>query len=325
MPKNNVVKSHLKNLYMKRQMSIDEISRKLHIKAKYWLKKFGIQTRSRSEALKIAHLKGKRTYKITLTDFLKLYEQGFDDGTIADKLKVTPSAISHRRHKLRLPRNPWTTNLLKMERFRLMATKRGKKQWTEKSKKILDAWMVKPQLTPSSALAYLVGFLKGDGYVNLKTGQISAYNTNKTLAESVFQFMKTISLRPRIVTRKPTGFGKRIQYVVHAASKTFCKWFASLSSAEIEKIFKDYMLHFLRGFFDAEGSYGHGICIYNTDHSLLELCRNFLKRIGLEASICLRTKQQNKKDIYYLRVLGGKLATLSFLKIVSPLKVNAVA
>ena len=53
--------------------------------------------------------------KFTDEEFLDLYEKGMNDGEIADKLGVTPSAVGNRRRLMELPTNKWRKLVMPLE------------------------------------------------------------------------------------------------------------------------------------------------------------------------------------------------------------------
>ena len=181
---------------------------------------------------------------------------------------------------------------------------------------------MKPDLTPSPHLAYLLGALLGDGTVFSKgLRNIVSLKVNKyPFAYNVYEAMKSIGLRPTLRQSKNNHNGT--MWLTCATSINFCKWYKSLTPEDIESIAKEYPLDFLRGFYEAEGNRyydKHGVLyikISNKNARLLDICAKTLGRLGYQC----RIYKQSKQNYYWyvLYVFGTTEEKKRFLNMLSP-------
>ena len=190
---------------------------------------------------------------------------------------------------------------------------RVRKNTESSSKTRRGTGLIKPNLSPSTDLAYVLGALKGDGWVGYVrgrgTGFINFKSIVKVSASSVMQALKNINLHPRIKLEKKQGIHGI--WSVNANSRTFVDWYRSLSLDEIKEIIKGYESHFIRGFYEAEGSIQRPphiqVHIYNTDLNLLNLVKESLNKIEIESKTILARKGFKKiKPCYQLYFCGIK-------------------
>lgn len=164
-------------------------------------------------------------------------------------------------------------------------------------KKILEARRCTPELASSPALAYVLGALKGDGSVtfnpNHRTYRVCLYSKDKSFHKFFRNKAHEIGLCPREGSSRTT-----LTTVV--SNKKFVECYANLSLKDIEgfvSLSKDHVKMFVRGFYDAEGSFtvhkrhGHRygeVKFTNEDKKLLLLVKNLLKELsGFHSKLAL--------------------------------------
>ena len=192
--------------------------------------------------------------------------------------------------------------------------------------------LLKPNLEMTENLAYLIGLLKGDGYVccNGRTYRICLDNTNFTIANNCKKSLKEIGLNPFIYEIVPSnGIGKQKQYRVLASSKEFYKWYKKLTCKKLRKLLttNKKIFGFLRGFYEAEGSISKSrnsitISIYNTDMRLISLIKFLLEKINLNFHLNGPYKNNrlggyNSKLLYRVQTTN-KNEVINFLNLVKP-------
>lgn len=170
-----------------------------------------------------------------------------------------------------------------------------------------------PNLEHSENLAYILGVIEGDGYVNPKQYSITLNVRNKTFANSFLIALKKIDLNSKLIIYNNYD---RDFYITYAASKLFYLWYKDQNFEWIKKN-KKYAINFIRGMYESEG------CIYyvgtsqtiieisNTDMSLLTLCKYLLKKLNIDCKIYNATK---KGTIFYIHGIKRK-ATKNCYKI----------
>ena len=92
---------------------------------------------------------------------------------------------------------------------------------------------VHPDLRMNANLAYILGVLKGDGWVSdaKSSWRIVLNQTREAFARSFEKALKSIRLNARTTVLKHKGL-----YVTRASSAEFAKWYKSLSLGQIEKM-----------------------------------------------------------------------------------------
>jgi intein-encoded DNA endonuclease-like protein len=156
-------------------------------------------------------------------------------------------------------------------------------------------------LNPSAELAYILGVLKGDGYVRYDTKKQYKYFvelrvTSEEFAKSFACYLQKIGLTPALRRYNPSigSWGRNPIYSAKAYSKKFVEWYKKLGLEEIRKIVgknREFAAAFVRGFYESEGSYYVSkkgfpvIYISNTDLSLLLLVKDFVSSLGYHLNL----------------------------------------
>jgi len=179
--------------------------------------------------------------------------------------------------------------------------------------------------SPSSDLAYVLGAHLGDGCSNRYSKRMELRVKDEEFAD---RFAETL---------RRMGFGvyrmsKDGVYYVFGISAMFYRWLENLDLDSLEDIVNAYPIDFLRGFFDAEGSFfagrktdrktGQPHCtITNTREDLIELIKRTIVRLGFQVrkETRQRTMKSNWKNSYTLRILGGKEEINRFLQLIKPI------
>lgn len=157
-------------------------------------------------------------------------------------------------------------------------------------------WRARKEITfpTSEKFCYLLGVLKGDGYVWKKhrgTYWIGLSTIDKEFAE-YFKFLLErifgLFCRMRVKKLSKRNSNWHDQFIVETCSADFVEKYLALTIRDIEEIVtSSYELKsaFIRGFFDSEGSIstkgnGHDLRMANTDRELAESVCNILRSLG---------------------------------------------
>ena len=157
---------------------------------------------------------------------------------------------------------------------------------------------LKPNITPSGNLAYILGVLKGDGCTYIRrtqkqVGWIQLTQTRLEFARSFEKALRGIGLHPYTISRSPTQPNRRTCYTTYANSIKFVKWYRGLTLEKIEKIVRrrrTFVKEFIRGFYESEGNNfirrghkkGWEISIVNKNRDLLSLVDLLLSDLGFD-------------------------------------------
>ena len=187
---------------------------------------------------------------------------------------------------------------------------------------------IKPLVSPSQNLSYIIGVLLGGGWLyNYKNNYFIGldtieYNFNK----SFYKSLRAINLNPNI-------FKKGIKYWrTIASSKLFYQWFNNLNMKEIRKIVNFYPLDFIRGIYESEGCLGLNfdksgnkryliITIVSCEEETIDIMREFIERLGFAPKLNLRKPKPPRKPIWAL-TLGRQKEIKEFMKIINPVIKN---
>lgn len=194
----------------------------------------------------------------------------------------------------------------------------------------LKGLLKNPDINPSTNLLYVLGVLKGDGFICVDNKRrlytVGLMTTSKKFAESFADALKKIGLRPSLYMGHPPVSSKRKQtYRVVACSKKFVQWYQALAHEEIKNIVgkrKELAAAFVRGFYESEGSYYLAagkyphITICNTQPHLLTLIKEFLSQFGVDMNFRAGGKTRAGNQVYYLH-RGGKDAPI-LINIINP-------
>lgn len=182
--------------------------------------------------------------------------------------------------------------------------------------------MIKPLLSPSPSLAYLVAALKGDGWVGHRKKKEDGYYAQLTSSEfdfvnSVVNAMQNVGLHPHI-------FRDRKYFGVYAFSKRFVEWYTQLTREDLGVLTenKENALMFIRGFYEAEGCVGEGkrgldLRVCNTDRDLISLFFGLCSRFGFSFHFYEYPRKDNLKNIYIL-ALFKRSEVFRFISLVNP-------
>lgn len=231
---------------------------------------------------------------------------------------------------------PWCTGLKGVLKANNTSFKKGRILPSEIAEKCLanlrEKIMLKPDLSPSEDLGYILGMLKGDGCVFLtdkKTYRIALDITEGAIAWRFFKALRAINLNPFIRTLMPSnGIGKKKKYLVLAHSKQFGEWYKRLTLGDLSELLisKEVTIGFLCGFYEAEGSIyvsesSKTISMSNTDKALLKVIKESAERIGFSFSLYGPYKNKNSlsqgetKELY--RIDNTKQSS-DFINLIQP-------
>lgn len=186
-----------------------------------------------------------------------------------------------------------------------------------------------PNLEFSENIAYIIGILKGDGWVNKNKWNyricLSAIEAN--FVESFAKSLKRIGMNPMINLRKLPNPNHRDQYCLEANSKEFYNWYKDLTLNKIRVLINgntEYAIAFLRGFYESEGSISKAskkswrLAIYNSDKELIEFVKQLIDGLGIPTTL-YSVKRDDKKREYIIRILGRAQNIKRFLSLINPI------
>lgn len=205
--------------------------------------------------------------------------------------------------------------------------KKGTIPWN-KGKYLLDL-----DLSMSKNLAYVLGFVYGDGYfthTKKKANWIVGFcNTEKRVMESVRNAFKKMGFHPSKIYSSKRGkyktkynvkiYSKKLYDLYH--NPNYNDLFKSLASK------KGYALSFIRGIYEAEGHVNNRnnttmlILVYNTNKKLIDLIEKLLIQLRITYIKDIQ-QRNNQKILYSLRIRGNSDYKLNLLRKVNPIIKN---
>ena len=166
---------------------------------------------------------------------------------------------------------------------------------------------LKPNLSNSKELAYILGVLKGDGYAGRYQKnkgfehRIGLKVVDRVFAVAFFRGLRAIGLNPSY--RPYKGY-----HIVEACSKLFYDWYKSLTLDNIENFCSGDKFSFIRGFYESEGCLSGSrrengkvyfeLKMTNTDLALLSLIQRILKKLGFD----FKLYKYREREVYDLRL-----------------------
>lgn len=185
-------------------------------------------------------------------------------------------------------------------------------------------------LSNTPTLSYILGVLKGDGYVTL--GKIGHYRIHLLSIDKIFveEFKYSLekiginpSIRPLHNHLKNKNWSQ--QWLCTAYSKKFYYWYKNLKLEDLIKIVnkkRENKIQFIKAFYESEGTFvkrksGQQIHIYNTDLNLIKFTKNMAHELGYDFSLTSRKTNPKWKTLYTL-ALYKREEIKSFLKLLKP-------
>jgi len=177
---------------------------------------------------------------------------------------------------------------------------------------------------PTFELGYVVGTLKGDGWVGKKSFALKCKD-----GEFVDYFIECISRLTKHITKVSfksyivkNKDGRKYHYF-SCRRRKFCRWYGRLTNEKIKWIAEKnrrFLVGFLKGFYDSEGCLSLSKCfvkgnwyyyprihIYNTEKKLIDLVCAFIKGLEIEcvtneSAISTSGFKSNKEKVYIIRI-----------------------
>lgn len=191
--------------------------------------------------------------------------------------------------------------------------------------------IIRPNLTVTDNLIYILGVIAGDGEVkaNRKSSQyiVHLHSTERIFAETFANALKKINLHPFIRTEQPKYLNAKLQYTVTAASKRFVIWYVSLVAGQIEKWLdvKKYAAAWLKGVYESEGTWVkikhspncHPIQIVNTSEEVVLLSFRALQTLGIDTRISIEKREHKGNRDLMISYIGAKQSN-RFLSLTNP-------
>jgi len=184
---------------------------------------------------------------------------------------------------------------------------------------------------PSPEFSFLIGSFLGDGWKvkikNRKSGydyRIRFAVTDRDFAQSFSEAAKLVLNKKEVKIHTRLRKGRKPIYSITVSSKVLFEFF-NLPLTEILKVALIYPIHFLRGFFDAEGYVAIDkkknrkrirIGVSNSNLELLEVIREVLNNLGIENRLETDTDREGYKKVWKV-VISKKESLLKFKKIVN--------
>ncbi len=205
-------------------------------------------------------------------------------------------------------------------------------------------YYIKMNLNDNESLCYLLGALLGDGnlYRATKVLQNKQEQYDYTIrlkvidedfARTVEEFLRIVGLNPK-TRRVFYGINKnKIAFLVQARSKMFYNWYYKTKDNLQEFVNKntETQIAFLKGFFEAEGSFSIGssydkrrnksyikyvVDFSNNDIVLINITKNILIKLGLHPWV--RQSKNKSGTITHKIVLSKKEEIKTFLETIQP-------
>ncbi len=167
-----------------------------------------------------------------------------------------------------------------------------------------------------SAQAYLLGALKGDGWVNFyhygprrQHYLIQFFNSSRVFVDEVMEALRSLGIKPRISSIRRSGWNIKPQIAVQGNNKPFVQWWLNLDYDSMREWLledEERCIAFLKGFYEADGSRSkeRRISFSNHDIHLLEVVKNMLKHLGFNPTLRGRRRKSrpNSKPEYVVRL-----------------------
>lgn len=193
--------------------------------------------------------------------------------------------------------------------------------------------MIRPNLSPSATLAYILGVMVGDGNISESRGHhhiiLRVRAKDLEFVKSFQDGLKQIGIYSKL-SRCKMGKNK-LGWRIRGHSKVFCGWYKSLTFEQVAGLAQQYPQDFMRGFYESEGSY-HIISrkrplgisrlvkltLCNTDKRLAELARDLIETMGFHIYFYPYWEKGHKLPIYRLYLKGRKSEKTRFLEEIRP-------
>ncbi len=291
--KYNIPKERLTELYLKEKKSMKSISKIIGCSSKTILrrlKKYEIKTRTPWEHKKI---------KLDANKIKKLYwEENKSINEIANELGVSYTKI----------REDMIKNNIK---------RRDNKECS----------LNKPNLKKTKNLCYILGILKGDGYLyrNKSNYCIALESIDLDFINSFKNALKKINLTSGGPYERKRSERRNKIYKIEARSKIFFKWFKNLNFKKIEKVIKEVNgeIEFIRGVYESEGSYFLTkkrrpiLAIGSTNKEVLVFIKRTVEILKLSPTFPKPCPLKSGKP-YYKLYFNKEKETKEFIKIINP-------
>lgn len=241
----------LRRMYWDEEKSLGEIAKVLKTNSGSVhgaMCRYRISRRSRGASLRLSYQVGRRVSKRTAIEKEALQEMYWKEGKsiteIAKTLRKSTATVYEATRYHQIPHRDKSSGLK-------LAYKRGK---------LVDKryYMIRPNLTFNENLSYVLGVLKGDGWVSRYDKKrsirysVSLMADRREFVESFHDALAACGLHPRLGYRT----SKR-KWETTAYSKIFYEWYKKISLEDIEKEAlknRELAAAFIRGFYESEGT-----------------------------------------------------------------------
>jgi len=196
--------------------------------------------------------------------------------------------------------------------------------------------LINPILSSSPVLAYILGVLKGDGFVierfvrGYKKGEVGLGVTEEKFARKFLLALIDIGLHPSI-WQANNPCGKLPIWHVYAQSIAFAQWYKSLTLTTLGNTISGFAIYFLCGFYESEGHLANyhrphlnhehhifQIFIGNSNQELIEPCYDLLQRLDFHPTTRFADKSKWGRKPQYSVNLCRHAEVERFLKVTKP-------
>ena len=171
----------------------------------------------------------------------------------------------------------------------------------ERIGKALEKKPVKNISIVSESLAYIIGTLKGDGFLTKNKVRLEV-NDKDFIEEFEKNILNWSGLKCKIYTKNITT-----NYQLYLYSTPVAKYLSKFDYHILYNYPSIYFM-FLRGFYDSEGSVSvkaKGIFVFNNDEHLLSFCKELLSKLNIKTTpirVCGKIGEEVMfKDRSYIR------------------------
>ena len=179
-----------------------------------------------------------------------------------------------------------------------------------------------------SAQAYLLGALKGDGWVNFyyygpgrQHYLIQFFNSSRIFVDEVMDTLRVLKIKPRIGSIRKSGWNVKPQIAVQGNNKPFVMWWLNLDYDSMrEWLLEDgeRCIAFLKGFYEADGTQDiQKVRFANHDKRLLQVIKTILESLGFHPTLIGGPRKGRKKPEYTV-TLNRKKERNRFLIMTKP-------
>lgn len=178
---------------------------------------------------------------------------------------------------------------------------------------------IRPNLSPSKTLFYVIGVLLGDGHIFRGQHRVMLGVKDKVFAEKFCHALTNLGFKPLFFQ------GGRGYWWVHGYSIVFEEWFFNLSYHTIEELMEGnqgFITSLLCGFYESDGNFWNGkhnpiLRIFNSNIELITWVHKLICGLGFPAYLDGYIATKSRKPAYRIFITQRKQIK-RFLEMVKP-------